>query len=40
MSKQVYDWIIIAVFIMSLECCMFGNSSSNHNWWSLLLFIS
>jgi len=26
--------IIIAVIIMFLACFMFGNSSSNTNWWS------
>jgi len=27
------DWIIVAVIIMFLACYMFGNSSSNPNWW-------
>jgi len=26
---RVYDWIIIAVFVMFLACYMLGNSSSN-----------
>jgi len=26
-------WVIIAVIIMFLACCMFGNGTSNPNWW-------
>jgi len=34
-ALTVYDWVIIAVMIMLLACCMVGNSSSNPNWWSV-----
>jgi len=37
--QYIYDWmIIIAEIIMFLACCMFGNSSSNPNRWSVYFF--